>query len=99
MAENLGWSIQPHFQMAYIRHSLVTCNTLKPQTEPIPLVNMQLISHGRTPVDTFFEYPKVTKVLKPGYNLVIVVLGGNDIGAKADVVMLRHVQGNTTTSH
>lgn len=77
-----------YYDVAYVGHSLVTCDTLRPVTNPWPFVTMDMIRVGGARVDQFFEYPQFERVLKPGYHLVIVMLGGNDISEKTDVKKL-----------
>lgn len=72
MTETLGLAAQLYFQVTYIRHSLVTCNTLRPQTEPMTFVNMEIILSS--------EYLQFWE-----YHLVVVMKGGNDISAGTDV--------------
>ena len=74
----------PYYQVCYLGHSLVTCDTLRPQTEPVIGVNMEMIRKSGARVDRFFEYPAFQPVLQRGYHLVIVMLGGNDINEATD---------------
>ena len=65
-------------QVAYIGHSNVKCDVLRPRE--IEGVDLTLISVGGARADTFFSRPEFRPVLSPGFDLVIVMLGGNDIG-------------------
>ena len=86
MAEALfGRECRRYYEVAYVGHSLVTCDTLMPVPRPWPYVNMKMIRVGGARADKFFEYPKFQEVLQPGYHLVIIMLGGNDICEATDV--------------
>ena len=74
----------PYFEVCYLGHSLVTCDTLRPQTEPVVGVNMDMIRRSGARVSQFFDYPEFQPVLRRRYNLVIVMLGGNDITDATD---------------
>ena len=54
----------------------------------IAFVNMQLIKRGGAWIENFFEYPEFNGVLKLGYNLVVVMLGDNDISTETVVRVL-----------
>ena len=74
-----------YYDVAYLGQSLVTCDMLRPITNPWSYVNMKMIRVGGARADKFFEYPQFQEVLKPGYHLVIIMLGGNDISEATDV--------------
>ena len=74
-----------YYDVAYVGHSLVTCDTLRPVTNPWPYVTMKMIRVGGARADKFFDYPQFQEVLNPGYHLVIIMLVDNDISEATDV--------------
>ena len=88
MAASLSLQGHRDFEVAYVGHSLVTCDTLLPVKNPWPHVNMNMIRVGGARANKFFEYPQFQEVLQPGFDLVIIMLGGNDISEATDVKRL-----------
>ena len=88
MATSLSIPGHRYYEVAYVGHSLVTCDTLRPVKNPWPHVNMDMIRVGGARADKFFEYPQLQEVLQSGFDLVIIMLGGNDISEATDVKKL-----------
>lgn len=78
--------VYPEYRVAYLGHSLVTCDTLRPRSTPMEGVKMDLIKRGGARADRFFEYPEFTHALDSNkYDLAIVMIGGNDIEQQTSV--------------
>lgn len=78
--------VYPEYRVAYLGHSLVTCDTLRPRSIPMEGVHMDLIRHGGARADKFFDYPEFTNALDSNYyQLAIVMIGGNDIEENTSV--------------